>query len=83
MWGMLWDFAVGVAGWNPYNHYGCGSNEIEIRKQTTALLAFGLQHAGFEYINLDCGWANGAPAHTTHTTPKFVSGTLQPIIIAS
>jgi alpha-galactosidase len=44
-------------GWNPYNHYGCGSTEVEIREQTTALLNLGLHKSGFTFINLDCGWA--------------------------
>ena len=55
--------AVGVTppmGWNPYNHYGCGGTEQELRTQASALLLMGLDKAGFRYINLDCGWANAS-----------------------
>ena len=44
-------------GWNPYNHYGCGGSDARVRKQTNALLALGLDKAGFVFINIDCGWA--------------------------
>jgi alpha-galactosidase len=44
-------------GWNPYNHYGCGGNEKEVRKQATALKSLGLDKSGFVFVNLDCGWA--------------------------
>ena len=65
------------SGWNPYNHYGCGSTEVEIRKQTTALLALGLDKAGFTYINLDCGWASGtrdADGKIAANPKRFPSG---------
>ena len=64
-------------GWNPYNHYGCGGTEAEMRKQTQALLDLDLHKAGFKYINLDCGWAskNRTGAGRIQGDPKrFPSG---------
>ena len=29
-------------GWNPYNHYGCGGTDSDLREQTDAVVALGL-----------------------------------------
>lgn len=76
--------AVGITppmGWNPYNHYGCGGTEAELREQTAALLRLGLHKAGFNYVNLDCGWAARNRSASGHIVPdprKFPNG-LKPL----
>ena len=44
-------------GWNSYNAFGAKIDDALIRAQVDALVAGGLKDAGYEYVNLDEGWA--------------------------
>ncbi|KJY25574.1 hypothetical protein VR45_39045, partial [Streptomyces sp. NRRL S-495] len=40
-------------GWNSWNKFGCNINETLIRETADALVANGLDRAGYQYVNLD------------------------------
>ena len=44
-------------GWNSYNAFGNKIDDALIRAQVDALVASGMKDAGYEYVNLDEGWA--------------------------
>lgn len=45
-------------GWNGYNAFGCdgGLDEAKLRANIDALVASGMQGAGYHYVNLDVCW---------------------------
>ncbi|MFJ1796094.1 NPCBM/NEW2 domain-containing protein [Kitasatospora griseola] len=43
-------------GWNSWNKFGCNINEALIRETADALVANGLDRAGYQYVNLDDCW---------------------------
>ncbi|KAF9235698.1 glycoside hydrolase family 27 protein [Melanogaster broomeanus] len=43
-------------GWNPYNVYGCDTDETQYHAAANALITSGLKDLGYRYFNLDCGW---------------------------
>ncbi len=49
--------ALPPMGWNSYNAFGSRINDALIRAQVDALVASGMQEAGYQYVNLDEGWA--------------------------
>jgi alpha-galactosidase len=44
-------------GWNGYNHYGRRVTESIVEAEARALVRSGMKAAGYEYVNLDGGWA--------------------------
>jgi alpha-galactosidase len=64
-------------GWNSWNHFGRGINETLIRQTADAMMSSGMKAVGYQYINLDNGWAsaNRDAAGNLVTDPvKFPSG---------
>ncbi len=43
-------------GWNSWNTFGCSIDEQLIRDMADALVASGMDEAGYEYINIDDCW---------------------------
>lgn len=43
-------------GWNSWNRFGCEINEATVRSQADAMVASGLQSAGYKYIVIDDCW---------------------------
>lgn len=43
-------------GWNSWNTFGCNVDEAMIRQMADAMVASGMQDAGYEYINIDDCW---------------------------
>ena len=45
-------------GWNGYNAFGCAPelDEAKVRATMDALVASGMQSAGYQYVNLDDCW---------------------------
>jgi alpha-galactosidase len=56
-------------GWNSFNHFGCNLDETIIHETADAIVANGMQAAGYRYVNLDDCWM--APA-------RDAGGNLQP-----
>jgi alpha-galactosidase len=56
-------------GWNSFNHFGCNLDETIIPETADAIVASGMQAAGYRYVNLDDCWM--APA-------RDAGGNLQP-----
>ncbi len=44
-------------GWNSWNYFACNINETIIRSAADALVSTGLNHLGYEYVNIDDCWA--------------------------
>ena len=49
-------------GWNTWNKFGCEINERVLREAADAMVATGMQGAGYEYIVVDDCWQNGRAA---------------------
>lgn len=51
-------------GWNGYKAFGCGSelDEAKVREIIDALVASGMQSAGYQYVNLDGCWQSSRSA---------------------
>ena len=45
-------------GWNSWNHYHFGINEDVIKQSADAMVSSGLAALGYNYINVDDGWAD-------------------------
>lgn len=56
-------------GWNPYNWNGNGKNFDTFKEIVDALSAKGFREAGYQYVNLDGGWAE-EPAHDANGYPQ-------------
>lgn len=49
-------------GWNTWNHFGCNIDEQVIRDTADAMVASGMQAAGYDYLVIDDCWATGRDA---------------------
>lgn len=47
-----------VMGWNSYNQLSCSPNETNIASAINALSDRGFVDAGYEFFQIDCGWAS-------------------------
>jgi alpha-galactosidase len=64
-------------GWNSFNHFGCNLDETIIRETADAIVASGMQAAGYRYVNLDDCWmapARDAGGNLQPDPKKFPSG---------
>jgi alpha-galactosidase len=43
-------------GWNSWNKFGCNVSEALIRETADAMVASGMQSAGYQYVNIDDCW---------------------------
>jgi len=46
-------------GWNSWNTFGCNVSEQLIKSMADAMVARGMQAAGYQYVNIDDCWMNG------------------------
>ncbi|GAW21863.1 hypothetical protein ANO14919_113890 [Xylariales sp. No.14919] len=46
-----------VMGWNSYNQMACSPNEAKITEAINALTERGFVDAGYDFFQVDCGWA--------------------------
>ncbi len=67
-------------GWNGYNAFGCDAelNESKLKENVDALVASGMQSAGYRYVNLDDCWqvprnADGARGYDATRLPGGVT----------
>ena len=64
-------------GWNSWNKFGCQISEQLIREEADAMVASGMQAAGYRYLNIDDCWEapqrDGNGNLTTDST-RFPSG---------
>jgi alpha-galactosidase len=44
-------------GWNDWNAYGCGISEFIVTNNAGVIAANGMKAAGYQYVNIDDGWA--------------------------
>lgn len=56
-------------GWNGFNHFGPGMTAAQVEAGAKALVSSGMAAAGYDYVNIDGGWASLA---------RSASGDLQP-----
>ncbi|KAI1201106.1 glycoside hydrolase family 27 protein [Nemania serpens] len=66
-------------GWNSWNAYHCDINETLILDAANAMVKFGFQDAGYEYVNLDDCWSvkSGRDSVTQQLVPdpeRFPNG---------
>ena len=47
-----------VLGWNSYNQLACSPNELSITEAINSLADRGFVNAGYNFFQLDCGWAS-------------------------
>jgi len=47
-----------VLGWNSYNQVSCSPTQDGITKTINALADRGFVNAGYNYFQIDCGWAS-------------------------
>src|SRR5271154_1107517 len=45
-------------GWNDWNAYGCKISESVVTNNANVIVAKGLQAAGYQYVDIDDGWAS-------------------------
>ena len=53
-------------GWNSWATFGCGVNETILRNAADQIHKLGLGKAGYQYVNTDDCWMNGARDPVTH-----------------
>ena len=53
-------------GWNSWATFGCGVNETILRNAADQIHRLGLGKAGYQYVNTDDCWMNGARDPVTH-----------------
>jgi alpha-galactosidase len=46
-------------GWNSWNHYCFNVKDADIRRAADAMVSSGMAELGYQYINIDDGWAAG------------------------
>lgn len=64
-----------IMGWSSWNHFRVNINEQLIREQADALVASGMQKAGYRFINVDDGYFGGRDASgQLFANKKFPSG---------
>lgn len=64
-------------GWNSWNTFGCAVTEADIRRAAQAIVASGMQAAGYRYVVVDDCWfhPHRAPDGSLRADPvKFPSG---------
>ncbi len=64
-------------GFNTWNHYGFNINETVIKQTADAFVDLGLDKLGYQYINIDDGWAHKERAKDGHVivnATKFPRG---------
>lgn len=61
-------------GWASWNSFAAQINYNVIKAQTDALVSSGMKDAGYEYVNIDEGWWQGAPA-TPPATSRWTPAT--------
>ena len=74
-----WDSlaATPPMGWNTFNHFGCGYDEVVIREIADAMVSSGMQAAGYEYVVLDDCWMARSRDENGNLVPdpdKFPTG---------
>ncbi|MGA3324641.1 MAG: glycoside hydrolase family 27 protein [Terriglobia bacterium] len=59
-------------GWNSYNHFKNQIDDATIRAQADAMVTSGIKAVGYEYVNMDEGWAGERDAQgVIHPNAKF------------
>jgi alpha-galactosidase len=59
-------------GWNSWNHFGCKVSDVIIRAQANAMVASGMEAAGYTYVNIDDCWEGKRDANGfIHPNAKF------------
>lgn len=43
-------------GFNGYNAFGCSGTESDYKSVADLFISLGLKDAGYQYVNIDCGW---------------------------
>jgi alpha-galactosidase len=71
--------AAGIAstppmGWNSWNSFSTSVSETLIERTADAMVASGMKDAGYQYINIDDGWATSISA----AAPRAPDGTVLP-----
>ncbi|CAE6495792.1 unnamed protein product [Rhizoctonia solani] len=64
-------------GFNGYNAFSCDGSENDYKTAADQLVSLGLKDAGYQYLNIDCGWqgkARNASGSFTWNTQLFPSG---------
>jgi alpha-galactosidase len=63
-------------GWNSWNKFACDINEALVRKQADAMVASGMQAAGYRYIVIDDCWqkSRDAEGNIVADPERFPSG---------
>ncbi|KAG8680798.1 hypothetical protein FRC09_017966, partial [Ceratobasidium sp. 395] len=64
-------------GFNGYNAFGCDGTESDYKKAGDSVVSLGLKTAGYQYLNIDCGWqgtARDASGNFQWNTNRFPSG---------
>jgi alpha-galactosidase len=63
-------------GWNSWNKFGCGIDEVKIRAVADAMVASGMKDAGYQYVVIDDCWQKDRAADgTIQADPqRFPSG---------
>jgi len=64
-------------GFNGYNAFGCTGSESDYKGVGDRLVSLGLKAAGYQYVNIDCGWqgtARDASGNFQWNTALFPSG---------
>jgi alpha-galactosidase len=69
-------------GWNGFNHFGPGMTAAQIEAGAKALVSSGMAAAGYDYVNIDGGWA--ALARTAsgdlQANPSLYPDGIQPVV---
>ena len=50
-------------GWNSWNHFGCNVSAALIEREARAMVASGMQAAGYRYVIIDDCWQGGRDAN--------------------
>ena len=59
-------------GWNSYNHFKNQIDDATMRAQAAAMVSSGMKAVGYEYVNMDEGWAGERDAQgVIHPNAKF------------
>lgn len=64
-------------GWNSYNHFTRDISASLIEAQARAMVASGMKDAGYDYVNIDGGWASlqrGSDGELVPDPDKFPDG---------
>ncbi|KAG9127290.1 hypothetical protein FRC07_014997 [Ceratobasidium sp. 392] len=64
-------------GFNGYNAFGCDGTESDYKAAGDLIVKLGLKAAGYQYLNIDCGWqgtARDASGNFQWNVNRFASG---------